>query len=101
MTGKDGAVDRLRKVVSSIIEKCSSPDAIFRDSLIGNARELCNVLTRLNVTDDPILETLRQQTETLSMVEPETLRRNDDVRAETAKQAQSILDAMTATYGTL
>jgi hypothetical protein len=99
MIGKDGAVDRLRKVVSAIVEKCSSPDAIFRDTLITNARELCDILTRLNVTDDPQLETLRRQTELLACTEPSTLRDNPDVRQDTAKQAQSILDAMTATYG--
>jgi hypothetical protein len=101
MQGKDGAVDRLRKVVSAIVEKCSSPDAIFRDSLIGNARELCDVLTRLNVTEDPQLEALRRQTELLAVTEPQTLRDNADVRQDTAKQAQSILDSMTATYGNI
>jgi hypothetical protein len=101
MTGKDGAVDRLRKVVSAIVEKCSSPDAIFRDTLIGNARELCDVLTRLNVTEDPQLEALRRQTELLATTEPQTLRDVPEVRADVAKQAQSILDSMTATYGNI
>ncbi len=93
------AVRRLADCVSKIHERLAQPDAIFRDSLIGNARELCGILTRLNLADDPKLETLRRETELLAMAEPSTLRDNPDVRIDTANRAQSILDAMTATYG--
>ncbi len=74
-------------------------DATFRDSLITNAREICDALTRLNVSDDPELEKFRRQTEVLASTEPETLRNYPDTRTETANQAQSILDAMMATFG--
>lgn len=93
------AVRRLAECVSKIHERLAQPDAIFRDSLIGNARELCNILTRLNLADDSNLESLRRETELLAMAEQQTLRDNPDVRVETANRAQSILDAMTATYG--
>jgi hypothetical protein len=93
-------VKRLAECLSRIHERLAQPEAIFRDSLISNARELCGVLTRLNVADDPQLESLRRQTELLATTEPATLRDNADVRQDTANQAQSILDAMTATYGT-
>ena len=89
------AVQRLADCVSKIHERLAQPEAIFRDSLIGNARELCEVLTRLNLADDANLETLRRQTELLAMTEPSTLRENPDVRIATANEAQSILDAMT------
>jgi hypothetical protein len=92
-------VTRLHETVSKIVNRLSDPEAIFRDTLISNARELCEVLGRLNVTDDPNLERLRRETELLSMTEPETLRKSDAVRQETADRAQSILDDMTATYG--
>jgi hypothetical protein len=93
------AVKRLYECVSRIHERLAQPEAIFRDSLIGNARELCDVLTRLNLADDQTLETLRRQTELLAASEPSTLRENPDVRVSVANEAQSILDAMTATYG--
>jgi len=93
------AVRRLAECVSKIHERLAQPDAIFRDSLIGNARELCDVLTRLNLADDQNLEKLRRETELLAMAEPSTLRDNPDIRIETANRAQSILDAMTSTYG--
>ena len=99
MTGPKGAVPRLYEIVANIQAKLSDPKAIFRDSLIGNARELCDILTRLNLTDDSTLESLRRQTEILAASDPQTLRDNPDVRVSTANEAQSILDAMTATYG--
>jgi hypothetical protein len=80
-------------------EKGEQITARFRDSLVENAREVCDILTRLNVADDARLEQFRRQTELLAAVEPETLRDNPDVAKETATRAQSILDAMTATYG--
>ncbi|MGA8938464.1 MAG: hypothetical protein WB439_04790, partial [Acidobacteriaceae bacterium] len=74
--------------------------ATFRDTLIDNARELCDILKRINLADDPKLEQYRRQTELLATTaEPETLRTDDAVRADTAAQAASILDAMRATYG--
>jgi hypothetical protein len=93
------AVRRLADCLSKIHEKLAQPDAIFRDSLIGNARELCDVLTRLNLADDPQLESLRRQTELLATTEPQTLRANPEVRIDVAQRAQSILDAMQSTYG--
>lgn len=93
------AVKRLADCLSRIHERLAQPNAIFRDSLIGNARELCDVLTRLNLTGDAQLEALRRQTEILAASDPQTLRDNPDVRVSTANEAQSILDAMTATYG--
>lgn len=93
------AVKRLADCLSRIHERLAQPEAIFRDSLIGNARELCDVLTRLNLTDDSTLESLRRQTEILAASDPQTLRNNPDVRVSTANEAQAILDAMTATYG--
>ena len=101
MTGPKGAVPRLYEVVANIQAKLSDPKGIFRDTLIGNARELCDILTRLNVTEDPALETLRRQTELLAMSEPQTIRDNADVRASVANEAQSILDAMQSTYGAI
>jgi hypothetical protein len=101
MTGKDGAVTRLYDVVAKMHAALSDPKGIFRDTLIGNVRVLCDTLTRLNVMDDPKLEELRRQTELLAASEPETLRKNPDVRVSVANEAQGILDAMTATYGNM
>ena len=99
---KDAHIDackRLYDAVARIRERLSSPDAIFRDSLITNARELCDVLTRLNVANDAKLDTLRHEVELLATAEPQTLRDVPEVRNDTAERAETILAAMRATYG--
>ena len=93
------AVKRLYKCVASIHERLASPDAIFRDSLINNATELCDVLTRLNISGDANLETLRKQTDALATVQPATLRNDTVTRIQTANAAQGILDSMMSVYG--
>ena len=94
---------RLFDCVSRINERLSVPadskGGIFRDSLIGNARELCDVLTRLNISGDATLETLRKQTDALATVQPDTLRSDAVTRIQTANDAQSILNTMIAVYG--
>jgi hypothetical protein len=94
------AVKRLYDCVARIHERLAKPEGIFRDSLIGNARELCDVLSRLNVAGDVTLETLRKQTDSLATVSPDTLRNDPVARIQTANDAQSILDQMLNVYGT-
>lgn len=93
------AVKRLYECVSRIHERLAQPDAIFRDSLISNASELCDVLSRLNISGDVNLETLRKQTDSLATVQPDTLRNDAVTRIQTANAAQGILDSMLSVYG--
>jgi hypothetical protein len=100
------AVKRLYETLARIRETLATGNPnrkdgmkTFKDTLIGNARKVCDALKTLNLTDDPELEKYRREAELLAVSEPETLREVPAVRAETAARAQSILDAMTATYG--
>lgn len=87
--------DRLREVVSKIEERLSDPDAIFRDSLIENARSLVKILPALNLLEDPELEAARSAVEMrLCMVSPQRLRDDKAVRAQTAQAASEILQRM-------
>lgn len=83
------------------VEWEESAGDIFRDTLIDNARSLCDVLAKLNVTGDARLESFRRQTELLAMTEAETIRQNDDVRAEVDARAKNLLDEMDAAFGDL
>lgn len=93
------AVKRLFDCVARIHERLASPNAIFRDSLISNASELCDVLSRMNITGDVNLDALRRQTDSLATVQPESLRNDPVTRIQTANQAQGILDSMMSVYG--
>jgi hypothetical protein len=85
---------RLYERVKHIAEKLSEPEAIFRDSMIENAKELCALLPRLNFADDPHLEAMRQQVEASLIKHPDALRNNPDLRRDTAEEAKRIMDAM-------
>ena len=90
---------RLHDVVSKIAERLAQPEAIFRDSLISNATDVCDVLQRLNVTDDANLEAMRQRVRTeLTRFSPETLRDVPSRRQQTAERAQNILDTMSGLF---
>lgn len=93
------AVKRLFECVSRIHERLAQPEAIFRDSLISNATELCDVLTSLNIAGDVNLDALRRQTAALTTVSPDVLRNDPVTRIQTANDAQGILDAMMSVYG--
>jgi hypothetical protein len=91
---------RLYDKVSHITEKLSDHKAIFRDSMIENARELCELLPRLNFTDDPNLETMRQEVEAkLARNHPDALRNDPILRREKAEEAKEIMDKMKAFMG--
>lgn len=97
------AVKRLYVCVSRIHERLAVPagdkGGIFRDSLINNARELCDILSRMNITGDAQLESLRKQTDSLATVQPDDLRNDAVTRIQTANAAQGILDSMMSVYG--
>lgn len=91
--------NRVYEKVSHISEKLADPKAIFRDSMIDNARELCDLLPRLNFTDDPHLEALRQEIESKLLKNPNALRLHPEVRRDTAAEAKAIMDKMSVLMG--
>ena len=94
-----GAWDRLHEAVKRIQERLADPKAIFRDSLIGNASELVDILGRLNFTDDPQLEEMRTVVrDQLTRHDPQSLRESPTLRKATAQDANDILTAMKGLY---
>ena len=81
-------------------EKLDDPKAVFRDTLVENTREICSVLTRLNFTDDPNLEAMRQEVEqSLTKHHPDALRNDPDLRRDKAAEAKAIMAKMGAFMG--
>lgn len=94
------AWDRLYDRVRHMAEKLADPDAIFRDTLVENARECCETLSRLNFADDPNLEMLRSEVEAkLAAHHPDTLRHDPVARRTAAEDAASIMARMGAFMG--
>lgn len=66
---------------------------IFRDSIIGNIKELVDILPGLNITKDPALEKARQDLEAdLARINPQELRESKESRQEVAKKTDTILN---------
>ena len=79
--------------------RSDAPDGqrnIFRDSLVNKPLELCGLLTKLNVTNDPQLEEARRMLEkALTNMDPEDLRSSPDARLELKSDVQTILNKFT------
>lgn len=91
---------RLYERVENMADKLADPKAVFRDTLVENARELCALLPKLNFAEDGNLELVRQEVETrLSKHHPDALRNNPDLRRDTAQEARMIMDRMATFMG--
>jgi hypothetical protein len=81
-------VDRINAEVKKIAEVLGKTDAIFRDSLIGNLRNLAEIAPSLNVARNPEIDKLIEQAAKLGQAAtPEQVRKDDKVRARVAKEA--------------
>jgi hypothetical protein len=91
---------RLYEAVNNAVERLSDPDAIFRDSLIGNLGDLCDVLPRLNIQEDKYLDQMCGEIKAkLACQSPKTLRENKDTRKAVATEAEGILGMMSSYMG--
>jgi hypothetical protein len=67
---------------------------VFHDTTVTGAIELCDLLTVMNITKDPQLESARRKVEAvLSGVTPKELRDEHSTRIQTKQQVDAILDA--------
>ena len=85
--------ERLHGCLKPISEKLAGAEKqIFRDTLISNALDLCNMLSKLNVANDPKLEQARQDiAKVLSGLDPKDLRKDDALRLDTKARVDQIL----------
>lgn len=89
------AWQRLHTVTNHLAQRLADPDATFRNATVDNVRDCCDALRRLNVTNDPQLESMRQRVEhDLAFYSAEDLRVTPVIRKDVADKAQAILDTM-------
>ncbi|MDP9121886.1 MAG: hypothetical protein M3O15_11070 [Acidobacteriota bacterium] len=87
---------RLAAVVAKMAHSLSNPSQIFRDTLVGNVRQICSLLPSLNVAADPDLQALGEQVERqLGGLDPTVLRENPAARQEAAGRAAELLQSIT------
>jgi hypothetical protein len=90
--------DRLHTMLTGISEKLTDKDGEdekkrYFDSLITNPLELCELLGKMNVTNDPKLEEARRQLETAMLgANIETIKESAVVRGEVKAKVDAILN---------
>lgn len=93
------AWQRIVDVVTKAHERLADPDNIFRDSLVENAKELCDILPSLNIADDPEMEKIRTALQgSLCAASPEALRTDMTVRLSVVNALKDIEAKMGAMY---
>jgi hypothetical protein len=86
---------RLYDVVAHMVERLSDPEAVFRDSMVGNIIKITELLPRMDVNDDPQLEAMRRKVEEmLCGYTPDQLRKDKQIRKQAATDAKDVLKTM-------
>ncbi len=82
--------NRLAEVVGNMATALADPDKTFRDTLVENIRTLCDVLPKLNITNDADLGYMIRHVGACLLVDVEALRRDKKFRHETAERAADL-----------
>ena len=87
---------RLHKCLSHMSERLTVADdgtkTVFRDSLMTNAQELCDLLKHMNLTQDPKLEKARAELEdAIFGLDSKDMRNDDLMRVEVKTKVDEIL----------
>lgn len=89
---------RLGEAISDLRAKLGD-GKYLRDSMIDRLRDMAEVLGRLNLTGDAALETARKRVlSDLTVFDADHLRKDEKVRTEAARRADSILKSMADVY---
>ena len=87
------AFRRAKEVVSRVHERLTAEKVVIHDTLMGNVRELVDMLPAFNLTDDPGLTQLHADLKALWCT-PNALRASTSRRESTAKAANDIIQKM-------
>jgi len=90
---------RMDELIVKIHDTLKQPKKIFRDSLIKNLSEFCELVPKLNVTDDVNLEVMRKEAiEKLAILKPSELREDKAGRKKAVKDAKELRSKMSAYF---
>lgn len=89
--------ERLHKVLVGVSEKLTDVEGDegkkrYHDTLLTNPLELCALLTKLNITNDPKLEEARRQVEVAMLnADMESIKEDADTRSELKSKVDAII----------
>ena len=88
--------DRLHECLTHMSDRLANDESGkrkgFHATMLGNAKELIDLLDKLNITKDPTLESARRDLASmLLLVDTDTLKESDEVRLQTKNKVDAIL----------
>ena len=88
--------DKLHSTLLNMSEKLTEPEGEqtkqFRSTFVTNAQDMCQLLSHLNITKDPTLETARQALEkAIRGVDVEDIRKDEIARSDLKANVDSVL----------
>jgi hypothetical protein len=92
--GEEDLRARLRDALCAIRDKLADSKQVFRDSLIGNLKALCELAGDLNLCNAADIARVVQQSHELHKTHPELLRQNILERQQARRRAIAILAAL-------
>lgn len=91
--------ERAANTIGHVYEKTSgysgSRKGAFRDSMIGNCKELVDIIGSLNINGDPTIEAIRQDIESkICKYEPDEIRKDKDKLNEVKDASADLLERL-------
>lgn len=94
------AFDRVLEVAAQYADRLSEPGNIFRNSMVDKARELVEIMPKLNFTNDPELTRLTAlMAERVAAHDPDVLRNSETAREQASSAAKSVVSDIEAIFG--
>lgn len=91
---------RMYDVVEAMAIKMKESDPTFRDSIVGNIKEVCKVMHAMNVTNDSEIDKMTKKIDAeLSQFSPDELREDPKMRKKARDAADAILEKMAGYIG--
>jgi hypothetical protein len=91
----ESIIENLRDCILSIHDRLCDENNIFRDTLITNLEDLCDLIPKMNIAGDPKINEMAARAKAgLTKWEPALLREVPTLRREVADEAKDILDNM-------
>jgi hypothetical protein len=88
-------ITSLHECVFAIHDRLCQDENVFRDTLITNLEELCDLIPKMNIAGDPAINAMaKQAVDKLGKWDAQTLRDNLLARKEVSDESAKILDNM-------
>jgi len=83
---------RIKEQLEHMKEKLSVNDAVFRDSLFENLRDIINLIPKLNITGDSTINDICEDMKALLVENPDSVRQSAMIRSRKAQEVENILN---------